>query len=111
MVPRVTGLTQVSQLVLSGRIVIGKDFDAAMALSVGAKKDQVILVQIEELDVSKLLRLAGEITDIVELQNLNDERCLVFREIDFLMSTGAQVFDIHYDRGIHVKGRMEFFGK
>jgi hypothetical protein len=107
----VTGLTQVSQLVLRGRIVIGKDFDAAMALSVGAKKDQVILAQIEELDVSKLLRLAGEITDIVELQNVNDERCLVFREIHFLMSTGAQVFDIHYDRGIHVKGRMEFFGK
>lgn len=97
---------------IRGRIDVGKDFHAEMALSLGAKKEQVICVDISEINVSRLVQLAGEMTDIVALQNLNGgEDFLIFRDIKLYMSTGGVVLGIRYDRGIHVKGMLEFFGK
>ncbi|KAE8421243.1 hypothetical protein BDV36DRAFT_305117 [Aspergillus pseudocaelatus] len=97
---------------IAGRIDVGKDFHAEMVLSLGAKKEQVICVDISEINVSRLVQLAGEMTDIVALQTLNGgEDFLVFRDIKFYMSTGGMVLGIRYDRGIHVRGMMEFFGK
>jgi hypothetical protein len=50
-------------------------------------------------------------TDIVELQNLNEENCLVFRQAKVYMPTDEVVFDVRYERGIQVRGMMNFFGK
>jgi hypothetical protein len=83
-----------------------------MALKLGVTKEQVILVELSEFNISRLLRLAGEMTEIKELQTLNgEEDFLVFREIKFFMSTGGLVLGVRYEKGIHVKGMVEFFGK
>lgn len=83
-----------------------------MAFSIGLKKEQLILVRISEFNLSKLARLAGEMTDIVALQNLSGgDDALVFRKMKLYMSTGGVILGIHYDKGIQVTGEMEFFGK
>ncbi|KOC07427.1 hypothetical protein AFLA70_578g000661, partial [Aspergillus flavus AF70] len=100
------------ELSLTGSVAVGSTLTADLVLSLGVKKEQVIYFHISELNISKLVKLAGEMTDIVALQSVNGgEDFLVFRDITFYMSTGAKVHGVYYDRGIHVKGMVEFFGK
>jgi len=83
-----------------------------MAFSIGVKKEQLISVHVTEINLSELVRLAGEMTDIVSLQEINaGDDILVFREIKFYMSNGGVVLGVRYDPGIQVRGMMKFFGK
>ncbi|QRD87031.1 hypothetical protein F9C07_1000245 [Aspergillus flavus] len=100
------------ELSLTGSVAVGSTLTADLVLSLGVKKEQVIYFHISELNISKLVKLAGEMTDIAALQSVNGgEDFLVFRDITFYMSTGAKVHGVYYDRGIHVKGMVELFGK
>lgn len=95
-----------------GAIDVGTDFHVDMTLSLGLRKEQVIEVNLSEFNISQLLRLTGEMVEIRELQTLNGgEDFLVFRQIKFMFSTGGVVLEQRYERGIHVRGMMEFLGK
>ncbi|KNG89245.1 hypothetical protein ANOM_002147 [Aspergillus nomiae NRRL 13137] len=99
-------------LSIRGAIDVGKDFHAGMVLSGGLKKEQVICIDISEINISRIVQLAGEMTDIVSLQSLNGgEDFLIFRQVKFYMSTGGVALGTRYERGIHVMGKVEFFGK
>ncbi|KAJ5683368.1 hypothetical protein N7462_006533 [Penicillium macrosclerotiorum] len=99
-------------MAFSGAIDVGRDFHADMTLGLGLRKEQVITVNISEINISKLLRLAGEMIEVQGLQTMNGgEDFLVFRQVKFLFSTGGVILQQRYDRGIHVRGMMEFFGK
>lgn len=107
-----TLLTQNSRLEAAGKIDIGKNFNADMALSLGIGKEQVISVNISEVNILELVRLAARMADIKAMESLNGgEDILVFRDVKLYFSTGAKVFDVYYERGIHVKGSMEFLKK
>ena len=83
-----------------------------MVLSTGTKKDHVVKLAISEINISKIVRLAGEMIDCQTLATLNGgEDSLVFRDVLIYFSTGAMILGRHYERGIHVKGNLEFFGK
>lgn len=104
-------LTNISHLDIAGRLDVGKRFHAKMVLSVGLKTGQVILFDVSEVNISELVRLAGEMTDIVALQDVNGgQDFLVFRDVKFSLSTGTVVFGVRYEKGIHIRGRMELFG-
>ena len=82
-----------------------------MVLSVGLKTGQVILFDVSKVNISELVRLAGEMTDIVALQDVNGgQDFLVFHDVKFSLSTGTVVFGVRYEKGIHIRGRMELFG-
>lgn len=96
----------------AGKIKVGKEFEADMALSLGIGKDQVISFNISEINIMELVKLAGEMADIKALKNIDGaDDILVFRDLKLYLSTGAKVFDVYYERGIHIKGSMEFFKK
>ena len=96
----------------AGKIKVGKEFEADMALSLGIGKDQVISFNISEINIMELVKLAGEMADIKALKNIEGaDDILVFRDLKLYLSTGAKVFDVYYERGIHIKGSMEFFKK
>lgn len=104
-------LTKASHLDIAGRLDVGKKFHAQMALSVGLKTGQVILFDVSEVNISELVRLAGEMTDIMALQDVNGgQDFLVFHDVKFSLSTGTVVFGVRYEKGIHIRGRMELFG-
>ena len=104
-------LTKTSHLDIAGRLDVGKQFHAKMVLSVGLKTGQVILLDVSEVNISELVRIAGEITDIVALQDVNGgQDLLVFRNVKFSLSTGTVVFGVRYEKRIHIRGRMELFG-
>ncbi|GMG10829.1 unnamed protein product [Aspergillus oryzae] len=106
------GITYATVCAMGPDVAVGSTLTADLVLSLGVKKEQVIYFHISELNISKLVKLAGEMTDTVALQSVNGgEDFLVFRDITFYMSTGAKVHGVYYDRGIHVKGMVEFFGK
>lgn len=93
---------------------MGDDFFAEMVLrlSDGEGEEQVIFVKIKEFNAVKLVRLAGDLADIKALANIRGrDDILVFRNLELYLSTGATVFNHTYERGIHVKGDMEFFKK
>lgn len=83
-----------------------------MALSLGIGKDQVISFNISEINIMELVKLAGEMADIKALKNIEGaDDILVFRDLKLYLSTGASVFDVYYERGIHIKGSVEFLKK
>ena len=78
-----------------------------MALSLGIGKNQVISFNISEINIMKLVKLAGEMADIKALKNIEGaDDILVFRDLKLYLSTGAKVFDVYYERGIHIKGKL-----
>lgn len=83
-----------------------------MVLSTGLKKDHVVILKISEINISKIVRVAGEMIHCQTLTALDGGKdSLVFRGVEIYFSTGAMVFGIYYKRGIHIKGQLEFFGK
>lgn len=91
---------------------MGKEFEADMALSLGIGKDQVISFNISEINIMELVKLAGEMADIKALKNIEGaDDILIFRDLELYLSTGANVFDVYYERGIHIKGSVEFLKK
>ena len=101
----------INHLNVAGRLDVGKEFHAQITLSVGLKTGQVILFDVSEINISKLVRLAGEMTDIMALQDVNGgQDFLVFHDVKFSLSTGTVVFGVRYEKGIHIRGRMELFG-
>ncbi|KAE8131103.1 hypothetical protein BDV38DRAFT_289020 [Aspergillus pseudotamarii] len=100
------------RLMATGRLELGNDFHAEMDLSLGTGKDLVINVDISEINVVKLVRLAGELADVQALKNIQGgDDILVFRAVKLYMSRGGKIFDVEYERGIIIKGKVEFFGK
>ena len=83
-----------------------------MALSLGIGKDQVISFNIRDIKFMGLVKLAGEMADIKALRSIEGaDDFLVFRDLKLYLSTGAKVFDVYYERGIHIKGTLEFLKK
>jgi len=96
----------------AGKINVGKEFEADMALSLGIGKNQVISFNISEVNIMELVKLAAEMADMNVLQNIEGvDDILVFRDLKFYLSTGATVFDVYYEPGIHIRGNVEFFKK
>ncbi|XHG01805.1 hypothetical protein AWENTII_005176 [Aspergillus wentii] len=100
------------QFSFAGKLDLGDKFHGKMVLHFGVGEEQVIIVKASEINVVQLIRLAGELADIKELANIEGgDDILVFRDLELYLSTGAEVFGITYERGIHVNGKMEFLKK
>lgn len=104
-------LTKISHINIAGKLEVGKKLHAEIVLRVGLKTGQVILFDVSEINISELVRLAGEMTDIMALQDVNGgQDFLVFHDVKFSLSTGTVVFGVRYEKGIHIRGRMVLFG-
>lgn len=77
------------------------------------KAAAVLQVEMKQLDVMDVVRIAGILTQIRTLQTAAKEAegVVVFRDIKLYLSSGAKFLGKHYERGIQVAGRVDFFGK
>lgn len=72
----------------------------------------VLLLRIDKLDVSELVGVASKMNDNLQLQSMGQaKKHLVFKKLKMYFSTGGDVLEEHYDRGIHVRGNVQFFDK
>ncbi|KAK2754427.1 hypothetical protein FQN54_007071 [Arachnomyces sp. PD_36] len=100
------------RLEASGKVQIGNAFTGGMVMSLGLDKNQVFIVDIPKIDIFEIARLAGELTEIESLQHMEGGAGdLVFHDLKFYFSTGAMAFGKFYERGMQVKGNVNFFDK
>lgn len=72
----------------------------------------VLLLKIEKIDISELVGVACRMTDNLQLQSMDQGKDLiVFEKLKMYFSTGGEVLEKPYERGIHIRGRVRFFDK
>lgn len=96
---------------MSGQLSI-REFKARIVFGIGTKAKQVFFLELSEINIAKIVQLAGDMTDNVQLQSVKGgEDTLVFNDLKLYFSTGAVIFERFYERGIHVTGKVTFFDK
>ena len=104
----------ISELALRGILKVSDlDFEGKIMLGIGiSKAKHVLLLEANRLDVIEMVHLAGKMTDNLQLQKISGSGdSLVFSDLKFYFSTGAEYMGVLYERGIHIKGAARFFGK
>ncbi|KAK5988837.1 hypothetical protein PT974_10331 [Cladobotryum mycophilum] len=101
-----------NSLKLSGSLKINDDVKGDIAISVSTvSTEQLFDLKISELDISALVRTAGEMSKNVQLQSLQDsKKLLVFTDIKIYFSTGVAGLD-HFKIGdLEVTSAREYDG-
>ncbi|PYI24786.1 hypothetical protein BO99DRAFT_349500 [Aspergillus violaceofuscus CBS 115571] len=101
-----------SKIGLGGQLEVG-DFEAGAAMVVSHfPDDQLISVNISEVDLIKIVQVAGKVAEIPQLEMMTGaEETFVFTDAKLYVSTGATLADKKYPRGISGGGKLTAFGK
>ncbi|RAH80149.1 hypothetical protein BO86DRAFT_411095 [Aspergillus japonicus CBS 114.51] len=101
-----------SKIGLGGQLEVG-DFEAGAAMVVSHfPDDQLISVNISEVDLIKIVQVAGKVAEIPQLEMMTGaEETFVFTDAKLYVSTGATIADKKYPRGISGGGKLTAFGK
>ncbi|RAH47728.1 uncharacterized protein BO95DRAFT_480685 [Aspergillus brunneoviolaceus CBS 621.78] len=101
-----------SKMGLGGQLEVG-DFEAGAAMVISHfPDDQLISVNISEVDLIKIVQVAGKVANIPELETITGaEELFVFTDAKLYVSTGATIGKKEYPRGISGGGKLTAFGK
>ncbi|KAF4993560.1 hypothetical protein FGRMN_6419 [Fusarium graminum] len=101
-----------SRLALSGQVDIG-EFKASLDIGLDYVNAGTLLkFTMNKLDVMQVAQFTGVLTNNIEMQQLKrNGDMLVFHDLLFYLSSGAEFLGTYYERGIRIKGKMQFFNK
>ena len=99
-----------SSVTLGGAVVIGEVQGSALVHTGIDASKQVVHVKIVNLDVAQLLRTIGKLID-VDLTVPGGSNAFFIRKLELYLSTGMELFNVEYPRGIRVEADMMLFGK
>ncbi|RBQ70005.1 hypothetical protein FVER14953_12408 [Fusarium verticillioides] len=101
-----------SELAFGGVVKCGDFTGEAFIVVTKLPTRQVLKVNISNLNVSGLIRMAGEIGDLDALRNITAGDFLVFNKADMYFSTGIEeALGESFPAGISAKGDVTVFGK
>jgi hypothetical protein len=99
-----------SSVTLGGAAMIG-DVQGGVLIRTGIDPSQQLLhVNIVNLDMTQLLKTIGKLID-VELTIPEKRNVFFVRNFDLYLSTGMELFDVHYPRGVRLEVDLMLFGK
>ncbi|KAK5652995.1 hypothetical protein OQA88_9281 [Cercophora sp. LCS_1] len=102
-----------SELAFKGEAHCGKNLKlSATTLVSNNPAVQLLELKLDGLNVSKVIRFAGELADSSTLRDLQlREDLLVFKIAGLYFSTGVEVFDKTYPAGMSARGGITVLGK
>ena len=99
-----------SSVTLGGAVVIGDVQGSALLHRGTDPSKQLLHVKIINLDVARLLKTIGNLID-VDLTIPGGKNAFFIRKLEIYLSTGMELFDVSYPRGIRLGVDMMLFGK
>ncbi|RBA15548.1 hypothetical protein FPRO05_12622 [Fusarium proliferatum] len=101
-----------SELAFGGMVKCGNFTGEAFIVVTKLPTRQVLKVNISNVNVSELIRMAGEIGDLDALRNISAGDFLVFNKAEMYFSTGIEeALGEEFPAGISAKGDVTVFGK
>lgn len=101
-----------SELAFGGMVKCGNFTGEAFIVMTKLPTRQVLKVNISNLNVSELIKMAGEIGDLDVLRSINAGDFLVFNKAEMYFSTGIEeTLGEAFPAGISAKGDVTVFGK
>ncbi|KAM7219209.1 hypothetical protein V8F06_005378 [Rhypophila decipiens] len=99
-----------SSVTLGGAVVVGSVSGSVLIHTGTDPKQQLLEVRLRNLDVAALLKAVGGLIG-VDLTIPGGNDAFFVRKLDVYLSTGCEVLNVYYPRGIRLDVDMTLFGK
>ena len=77
------------------------------------KPAAVLRIELNKLDLADIIKIAGRLANEKSLEAAGDNSrgLIVFSDMKLYLSSGAKFMGEYYDRGIQIRGKLNFFDK
>ncbi|KAH7310920.1 hypothetical protein B0I35DRAFT_439890 [Stachybotrys elegans] len=102
-----------TRLSFKGQVNIA-EYQGNMDVGVDVTKAAAVLrIELNKLDVTDIVKIAGKLAEQKALENAADgaRGLVVFSDLKLYLSSGAKFMGEYYERGIQIRGKLNFFDK
>ncbi|KAM0514405.1 hypothetical protein ACHAPE_006698 [Trichoderma viride] len=102
-----------TRLSFKGQVNIA-EYQGNMDVGVDVTKAAAVLrIELNELDVTDIVKIAGKLAEQKALENAADgaRGLVIFSDLKLYLSSGAKFMGEYYERGIQIRGKLSFFDK